>query len=72
MTGYLDRQWVLEQARERRRLVAQLRVLLALRRLRFDVSINFGDQDRNVIHAGIVRARHRLGCGPKRWHFWSR
>lgn len=72
LTGCLDRQWVLEQARERRSLVAQLRVLLALRRLRFDVSINFGDQDRNVIHAGIVRARHRLGCRAQRWHFWSR
>jgi ADP-heptose:LPS heptosyltransferase len=40
--------------------------------LRFDVSINFSDNDRNVIYAGWIGARHRLGRSHGRKHFWSR
>ncbi len=72
MAGCADKLWPLPQARERRRVSEQLRVLLALRRLRFDVSINFSDNDRNVIYAGVVGARHRLGRSLGRRHFWSR
>jgi ADP-heptose:LPS heptosyltransferase len=71
LAGCVDRQWVLEQAGERRRLAPQLRTLWALRRLRFDLSINFGDNDRNLIHAGLIGARCRLGRRAGRWHFWS-
>ena len=71
LAGCVDRQWVLEQAGERRRLGAQVRTLWALRRLRFDLSINFGDNDRNLIHAGLIGARCRLGRRAGRWHFWS-
>ena len=71
LAGCVDRQWVLEQAGERRRLGAQIRTLWALRRLRFDLSINFGDNDRNLIHAGLIGARCRLGRRAGRWHFWS-
>jgi ADP-heptose:LPS heptosyltransferase len=70
LAGCVDRQWVLEQASERRSLVKQLRVLRALRRLRFDVSINFGDNERNLIYAGLIGARHRLGRRPGHRHGW--
>jgi ADP-heptose:LPS heptosyltransferase len=72
LAGCVDRQWVLDQAPERRSLAKQFRVLLALRRLRFDLSINFGDNDRNVIHAAFAGARRRVGLRRDRWHFWSR
>ena len=72
LAGCVDRQWVLEQASERRSLVDQLRVLRALRRQQFDVSINFGDNERNLIYAGLIGARHRLGRWPGRQHWWLR
>jgi ADP-heptose:LPS heptosyltransferase len=72
LAGCADKLWILDQARERRSLAGQWRVLRALRRLRFDVSLNFGDNDRNVIYAAWVSARHRLGLRRDRWHFWSR
>ncbi len=71
MAGCVDRLWVLEQSRAKRSLSGQLEVLRALRKLRFDASINFGDHDRNVIHAAFVSAKHRLCFGNCR-HFWSR
>src|SRR5690348_4412335 len=61
LAGCAHRLWPLPQAREKRRASEQLRVLLMLRRLRFDVSINLSDNDRNVIYAGLIGARHRLG-----------
>ncbi|HTI71223.1 MAG TPA: glycosyltransferase family 9 protein [Candidatus Limnocylindria bacterium] len=67
----VDRIWTLEQSGERRTLRAQLRVLSQLRRLRFDASINFSDNDRNVFHAVFIGGRHRLGLRGNRWHFWS-
>ena len=72
LAGCAHKLWILDQARERRTLAAQWRVLGALRRLRFDVSFNFGDNDRNVIYAGLIGARHRLGLRRDNWHFWSR
>ena len=71
MAGCVDRQWILEQVPERRRFVDQARVVLALRRLGFDVSINLSGADRTVILAGLVGARRRLGWRQARWHGWS-
>ena len=71
LAGSADRQWILEQAREKRTLRAQARVLVALRRLRFDVTIVFGENDRNILHAGLIGARERFGQRGRRWHFWS-
>jgi ADP-heptose:LPS heptosyltransferase len=71
MADCADFQWILDQAPERRRLFAQLQVLFALRRKQFDLSFNFGDNDRNVIHAAIAGARRRLAPRRDRWHFWS-
>jgi ADP-heptose:LPS heptosyltransferase len=71
MPGVAHRLWVLPQARAQRRLAEQLRLLLALRRLRFDVSINFGGNDRNLVYAAVIGARRRLGQKRDRWHFWS-
>lgn len=71
MSGCADKLWILEQAHKRRTLAAQLRILAALRRLRFDVSINFGGNDRTLIYAGLIGARWRLGIRWSRWHFWS-
>ena len=72
LAGCTDRLWTLEQHRQRRRVTEQFRVLRALRSLRFEASINFNDHDRNVIHAGLIGARHRLGQRRGNWHFWSR
>lgn len=71
MAGCVDRQWILEQVPERRRLLDQARVALALRRLHFDVSINLSGADRPLILAGLVGARRRLGWRQARWHGWS-
>lgn len=71
LTGCADRYWVLQQSRKERRLGDQLRILLPLRKHKFDVSINFGDNDRNLIYAGFIHARYRLGRSNGRWHFWS-
>lgn len=71
MAGCVDRQWILEQAPGRRRLMDQARVGLSLRRLRFDVSFNLSGGDRNLILARIVGARRRLGWRQARWHRWS-
>ena len=71
MAGCASRLWVLPQGRQQRRLTEQLRVLIGLRRLRFDASINFGTNDRNLIYAAIIGARRRLGRRLDRWHFWS-
>lgn len=71
MAGCVDRHWVLEQVPERRRLIDQARVALALRRLRFDVSINLTGADRPIVLAGLVGARRRLGWRQSRWHGWS-
>ena len=71
MSGCRVQAWPLEQDRQKRTLSAQWRVLSALRRLRFDVSINFADHDRNTFHAAFIGARHRLALRGDRWHFWS-
>ncbi len=71
MAGCIDRQWILEQAPGRRRLMDHARVGLALRRLRFDVSVNLSGGDRTLILARIVGARRRLGWRQARWHKWS-
>ena len=71
MAGCVDRLWILEQSAERRTLRAQLQVLGELRGLKFDASINFSDNDRNLFHAAFIGARHRLGLRGERWHFWS-
>ena len=72
LAGCADQLWSLDQARERRTLADQLGLLRTLRRLRFDVSINFGDSDRPVFYAALIGARQRLGLRRDRWHFWSR
>jgi ADP-heptose:LPS heptosyltransferase len=71
LAGCVDRCWVLSQSRETRSLTTQLKLLRVLRRQRFDVSINFGTNDRNLIYARVIGARHRLGKKHDRWHFWS-
>jgi ADP-heptose:LPS heptosyltransferase len=71
MAGCVDRQWILEQAPERRRFIDQARVALDLRRQCFDVSINLSGADRPLILAGVVGARRRLGWRQARWHTWS-
>jgi heptosyltransferase-3 len=72
LAGCCDRLWPLEQAHGKRTLSSQLRVLRALRSLRMDVSVNFNDNDRNVIHAAVVGARNRVGQNRGNWHFWTR
>ncbi len=72
LAGCADKCWIQDQARKRRTLADQLRLLRTLRRQRFDVSINFGDHDRNVFYAALIGARQRLGLRRDRWHFWSR
>lgn len=71
MAGYANRLWPLSQDRNQRRLGDQLRLLFSLRKLRFDASLNFGTNDRNLIYAAIIGARHRLGRKLDRWHAWS-
>jgi len=71
MAGYANRLWPLSQDSKKRRLSEQLRLLLALRRLRFDASLNFGTNDRNLIYAAVIGARRRLGRKLARWHSWS-
>ena len=71
LAGFATRLWVLPQGREQRRLTQQLRLLFDLRRLRFDASLNFGTNDRNLFYAAIIGARRRLGRRLDRWHFWS-
>ena len=72
LAGCADKCWIQDQARKRRTLADQLRLLRTLRQQRFDVSINFGDHDRNVFYAALIGARQRLGLRRDRWHFWSR
>ena len=71
MAGHATQLWPLSQERKERRLGEQLRLLLTLRRLRFDASLNFGTNDRNLIYAAVVSARRRLGRRWDRWHVWS-
>ena len=71
LAGIGARLWVLPQGRAQRRLNQQVRMLLALRRLRFDASVNFGTNDRNLVYAAVIGARYRLGRKLDRWHFWS-
>jgi ADP-heptose:LPS heptosyltransferase len=71
LAGFANRMWVLPQGREERRVTEQLRVLMELRRRRFDASLNFGTNDRNLLYAAIIGARRRLGRKFDRWHFWS-
>ncbi len=71
LAGCATQLWSLDQSPSRRRVGEQIRTLQALRRLRFDVAITFGDSDRNAIYTGLSGARWRLGQRRSRWHFWS-
>lgn len=71
LAGCADRQWILPQSRDQRSLADQFRILSALRSLKFDVSINFGINERVLVYAGVIRAKHRLGRMGGRHYFWG-
>jgi ADP-heptose:LPS heptosyltransferase len=72
LTRAVDRFWPVELRPELRSLAAQLRLILSLRRQRFDVALNLIAADRSVILMGLTGARQRLACRGPRWHFWNR
>src|SRR5580700_58478 len=68
----VDRVWPVEIHPKRRTLSAQLAVIRALRREKFDVAFNFSGIDRATIFTGLTGARWRAGHPGGREHFWNR
>jgi len=65
-----DRAWALEMYSETRSLRQQLQVLRALRRLRFDLAMNFSGADRSVFLTAFSGARVKVAHESARRQFW--
>lgn len=68
---WLDRVWAMPRQRGRARLTQSWPVIRALRRERFDCSVDFASNDRGAILSRLIGARRRLGWG-ERGGFWGR
>jgi heptosyltransferase III len=68
---WLDRVWPMPHRRGRAALCETWPVLRALRRERFDRSVDFASNDRGAIASFLIAARHRLGWS-ERGGFWGR
>lgn len=68
----VDRVWPVEIHPKRRTLSAQLAVIRALRREKFDIAFNFSGIDRATIFTGLTGARWRAAHPGGRKHFWNR
>ena len=69
---WIDRVWALPRTRGKVRLSASLPVIGALRRERFDRSVDFVGNDRGAILSRLVGARERLGVVAQNGHFVRR
>jgi len=58
---WLDRVWPMPRRRGRARISQSWPVIRALRRERFDRSVDFASNDRGAIVSRLIGARHRLG-----------
>ncbi len=70
--GCVTRAWAIDLHPARRGLWAQLRVLGALRRQRFDLALNFSGADRSLFLTAASGARTAIAHAAGRAHFWNR
>jgi ADP-heptose:LPS heptosyltransferase len=68
----VDRAWALEMHPETRSLRQQWQVLRKLRRLRFDLALNFSGADRSVFFTALSGARVKVAHESGRRQFWRR
>jgi heptosyltransferase III len=68
---WLNRVWPMPRKRGRSRLSQTLPIIHALRRERFDRSVDFASNDRGAIASFLIGAKERLGW-EERGGFWGR
>ena len=72
LAPWIERTWGLEMYAETRTLTQQWETMMALRRERFDLALNFSASDRAVFLTALTGARFRLCARGERWHFYNR